>query len=242
MADILYHDNLCVGDLNFEIVFEKVNPWTHKLNCAISRIYFNGELDDVYWYASKDEYLRQIETAKLIDNYIRSINYYRLNQEELDYMSPMDNDFSLLGRNFYYDSEFSFKKYVETGQLKRTNNDFVDINCLLGNDPNLRYNTVFFYNEDKHQVEISFRRYTENGVKEGQKNFKVKPYFKKCLDITFIIDILYDVTNQWHSDVFYAGKFHKYNLYKLITIPYPVGGIFGEQKIKFAKKHHLFHL
>ncbi len=83
---MIWYNSVSIGPFQFEIEFEKVNPLTHKLNYATSRVSANGVLGDVCWYGNKSQVNAQIESAKLINNYLDYFDNIQLTETELEYL------------------------------------------------------------------------------------------------------------------------------------------------------------
>ena len=234
---MIWYNTVSIGPFQFDIEFIKVNPLTNRLNYATSKIYVNGKLGHTYWYSDKKELIAQIESAKLIDNYLASFDDIKLTTDELHYLFDEEGQFSKISHLFSFNHSYSFRKFLESGIYKKGYFDYMDHNCLLGNDPQERYHDVTVDLDNKNNiVYISYKKWINNSFQQHSKTIAVPYYFLDILKISFILSILFNSFGIIRD----YEPITEWNLGSLICIPSDVGGYFDTYHYKqMIKKYNL---
>ncbi len=237
---MIWYNSVSIGPFQFEIEFEKVNPLTHKLNYATSRVSANGVLGDVCWYGNKSQVNAQIESAKLINNYLDYFDNIQLTETELEYLFDDEGQFSKISHLFYFRDSWGFKRYLQTGKYKATLRDYIDNNFLLGRNNQEPYCDLSIeYDENSSVISLTYTIWSEDthSLYKQYKQITVPIFFSRCLYVAFVLSILFDPIGGIIKD---SRPINEWNLFRLICIPSKVGGYFDTWNYKkMVKKYNL---
>lgn len=243
MAAIIWRHEISIFSLTFDIIFEKVNPLTNRLNYGKSYVYLNGKLGAIDWYGTKNELYERIERAKLLSSFLSLFDYDHLSPDEYSYLFQEDGEFSKLS-SLLDMSSYGFIKYVKTGSLKRTEREYTDYYCLLSNQQNAKYLSFSAeYSIDNEYIFIEAQKWIESERKflVLNKKITIPRYFHHCLSYAILYRYLYIILNACSSDI-WNGHINNtdFKLHCLLYLPsLEIGRWEGDLMRKFVDLYDL---